>query len=109
LTALTTLRIVAAVDAANVTALLAISPRHGAAAAAGYAPALLGTVLVHASPNARRAARVLCCLGLIPNTILAIAASGPSARSRRLSAYVATGGALLGVFYLHALRPRHPR
>jgi hypothetical protein len=109
LTVLTSLRIVAAVDAANVAALLAISPRHGAAAAAGYAPALLGTVLVHVSPGARRAARVLCCLGLIPNTALAVAASGPSARSRRLSGYVAIGGAVLGVFYLRALRPRHPR
>ena len=108
---LAALRVVGAVDALNVAAVTAVSPRHGAAAAAGYAPALAATLLVHADGARRPLARALCVFGLLPNTAGALLAarSQPPDRRRRdrmLSAYVAVGGALLGVGYLVALRDR---
>ncbi len=97
------LRAVAAIDALNVVALLLASPRHGAAAAAGYAPALTGTMLVHRSPRLRSTARALCVVGLIPDTALSLTSAGAGRRERMLSSYVAVGGALLGLGYLLAL------
>jgi hypothetical protein len=98
------LRAVAALDGANVLALTALSPAHGAAAAAGYAPAVVGTALAHLAPRYRAVARVLCTLGLIPNTIGAVTSRGPTRRSRALSLYVGIGGAVVGIGYLGALR-----
>ena len=97
------LRAVAIIDAVNVGALALVSPPHGLAGAAGYAPALAATVLVHLAPRRTGAARLLCWVGLVPNTVLAVRAAGASRRSRALSAYVAIGGALLGIGYLVAL------
>jgi len=99
------LRAVAAFDAINVGAVAVLSRSHGAAAAAGYAPALIGTALVHRSDRHRRRARALCVLALLPNTLGAIAASDGARRSRLLSWYIGVGGALLGIGYLAALRP----
>jgi hypothetical protein len=100
------LRAVAAVDALNVAALTVVSRPHGAAAAAGYLPALIGTILVHRSPGHRRLARALCVAGLVPNTLGAVAAARAS---RPASIYVGVGGAVIGVGYLAALRPPpHP-
>jgi hypothetical protein len=89
---------------ANVMAVTAVSAPHGVAAAAGYAPALIGTLLVHTSPRYRRTARILCVLALIPNTLGSIGALDRSSRSRTLSLYVGVGGVLLGFGYLVALR-----
>jgi hypothetical protein len=98
------MRTVAMIDAANVVTVAIASRQHGAAAAAGYAPALIGTLLVHRHKGHRRLARILCVSGLAPNTILSIAAAGGSTRSRVLSAYVAVGGLIVGAGYLGALR-----
>jgi hypothetical protein len=101
---LVAMRVVAVVDAANVVALGILSPRHGLAAAAGYAPALCGTLLVHRSRSHRRLARALCVAGLVPNTALSAAAAGGGPRARTLSWYVGVGGAVLGIGYLLSLR-----
>ncbi|GAA2074901.1 hypothetical protein GCM10009840_05810 [Pseudolysinimonas kribbensis] len=98
------LRVVAAIDAANVLTLTAISPRHALAGAAGFAPAAAGVALVHLFPRRRRLARALCAAGLIPNTALSLSAAGGTRRSRCLALYVGVGGALLGAGYLAALR-----
>lgn len=101
------LRAVALADALNVLVLTAVSPRHGGAAAAGYAPALAATALVHADPRRRGLARALCVGGLVPNTIGAVLAAARRGRhDRRLSGYVGVGGVILGVGYLLALRDR---
>ncbi|MBI5160280.1 MAG: hypothetical protein HY996_02520 [Micrococcales bacterium] len=98
------LRFVAALDAANVVALWLLSPPHGAAALAGYAPALVGTALVHADARRRPLARALCVAALVPNTAGAVAASMRHRRSRAWGLYVGIGGAVIGVGYLAALR-----
>ena len=74
------LRTVAAVDAANVVMLAALSPRHGAAGAAGYLPALAATIVAHRAPRRATLPLALCVTGLVPNTALAIAASDHSCR-----------------------------
>lgn len=101
---LAALRAVAAVDALNVLALSVGSPRHAAAAASGYAPALAATLLLHADGRRRATARALCLGGLLPNTVGAVLTAGPRRRDRRLSWYVAIGGAVLGAGYLLAIR-----
>jgi hypothetical protein len=100
------LRTVAAFDAANVAVVAVASPRHGAAGAIGYLPALAGTILAHRRPNRPALPMLLCVSGLVPNTLLSIAAAGPTRRSRLLSAYVALGGLVVGAGYVVALIPR---
>jgi hypothetical protein len=103
---------VALVDAANVLGLCVLAPRHGLAAATGYAPATAATLLAHRWPRRRGLPIALCIAALVPNTALAILASDGSRRSRRWSAYVAIGGAVLGAGYVTALltpaRSRRP-
>jgi len=103
------LRAVAAMDGLNVGALLLLSPRHGFAAAAGYAPALVGVVLALRDPGRRRLARALAVAGLLPNTVGSFLVAEPDRRSRALALYVGVGGALLGVGYLAALRAPRTR
>jgi hypothetical protein len=100
------LRTVAAIDAANVVAVSVASPRHGAAGAIGYLPALVGTILAHRRPSRPVVPMLLCVVGLVPNTLLSVAAAGPTRRSQLLSAYVAIGGLVVGAGYLVALIPR---
>ena len=103
---LAALRAVAAVDATNVAALTALSPRHGAAAASGYVLAATATVLAHVDARHDRLARVLYLAGLVPNTVGAVLVARPSPRDRALSWYIGVGGAVLGGGYLWALRGR---